>query len=422
MAEDHRNYTKYRWVVLIASCAINLCIGSLYAWSVFAGPLAERLSEITGSKVASLAVVFTIVNSIGPITMIAGGMITDRLGPKWVVFAGGLLFGAGMVLTGLASSVAMVIVGYGLCVGLGVGLVYGCTVSNSVKFFPDKRGLAGGLTTAFYGISSMLVPPIANLLINHFDVATAFKGLGIVMMIVICGAAFFIRPCPRDFRPDGWNPTAASQKKSLSEKNWQGMLQDPIFYMLILMLCCGAFSGLMVISQASLVAQRMIGLSVTAAAAAVSFLALNNTIGRVLAGYISDKIGAPRTILAVFILSACGLMLLFFAGAGQVGQFYAGISIVGLCFGAIMGIFPGVTAYQFGGKHNSVNYGIMYIGFAAAGFFGPMIMSGIYESTGNYQNAFVVAAGLAGVGMILTILYMKSKILAGKPIQSGKVQ
>lgn len=420
MTKDIQNYTKYRWVVLVASCLINLCIGSLYAWSVFAGPLAEHLSEITGVKVASLAVIFTIANSVGPITMISGGTINDRLGPKWVVFAGGLLFGTGMIVSGLASSVGMVIVGYGLCVGLGVGLVYGCTVSNSVKFFPDKRGLAGGLTTASYGISSVLVPPIANMLINHFDVTTAFKGLGVVMMITICVAAFFIRPCPKDFVPAGWNPLATGQKKSIADKNWQGMVKDPTFYLLIFMLSCGAFSGLMVISQASLVAQRMIGLSVAAATTCVSVLALNNTIGRVLAGYISDKIGAPRTILAVFILSACGLMVLFIAGAGQVGLFYVGISIVGLCFGSIMGIFPGVTAYQFGAKNNSVNYGIMFIGFAAAGFFGPMIMSNIYESTGNYHNAFIVAAGLAVVGIILTMAYMKSKSVFGNTTEEKR--
>ena len=414
MSKEAQNYSKNRWVVLIASCLINLCIGSLYAWSVFAGPLAEHLSAVMGTKVASLAVVFTIANSVGPITMISGGTINDRLGPKWVVFAGGILFGAGMILTGFATNFSMVVIGYGLCVGLGVGLVYGCTISNSVKFFPDKRGLAGGLATASYGVSSVLVPLIANMLINRFDVTIAFKGLGIVMMVTICLAAFFIRPCPKDFKPDGWNPTIANQKKSFPDKNWQEIIKDPIFYILILMLSCGAFSGLMVISQASLVAQRMIGLSVAAATTAVSVLALNNTLGRVLAGYISDKIGATKTILAVFILSACGLMVLFLAGAGQVGLFYVGISIVGLCFGSIMGIFPGVTAHQFGAKNNSVNYGIMFIGFAAAGFFGPTIMSNIYENSGNYHNAFIVAACLAVVGIILTLIYMKSNSMTKK--------
>ena len=87
---------KRRWLVLAASCLINLCIGSLYAWSVFAGPMAERLSALTGRTVADLAIVFTLVNSVGPITMISGGAINDRLGPRWVIILGGLLFGLGM--------------------------------------------------------------------------------------------------------------------------------------------------------------------------------------------------------------------------------------------------------------------------------------------------------------------------------------
>jgi MFS transporter, OFA family, oxalate/formate antiporter len=401
------NLTKYRWVILAASCLINLCIGSLYAWSVFAGPLADHLSTVTGTTITSLAIVFTIANSVGPITMISGGAIMDKLGPKWVIMAGGVLFGSGMILSGFAASVPMVMIGYGLGVGLGVGMVYGCTVSNTVKFFPDRRGLAGGATTASYGISSVLVPPVANLLINHFDVTLAFKILGIAMMVIICIPAFLVIPCPKEYKPDGWEPSIAERKRSVPDKNWKAMLKDPLFYIMILTLSCGAFSGLMVISQASLVAQRMVGMSVAAATTVVSFLALNNTVGRILAGTLSDKIGAANTIFMVFILSVTGLLLLYLTGTGAVVLFYIAISIVGIGFGSIMGIFPGFTAMQFGAKNNSVNYGIMFIGFATAGIFGPMIMSYIFEKSGSYQSAFIVAAGLALTGIFLISVYKK---------------
>lgn len=139
------NLTKKRWIILVASCLINLCIGSLYAWSVFATPMAEYLTMITGNEVKGLAIIFTIANSVGPVTMISGGAINDKLGPKWVIFIGGLLFGGGMILSGFATSIGMLTMTYGLGVGLGVGMVYGCTVSNSVKFFPDRKGLIGGM-------------------------------------------------------------------------------------------------------------------------------------------------------------------------------------------------------------------------------------------------------------------------------------
>ena len=177
-----KKLTSRRWLILIASCLINLCIGSVYAWSVFAKPEAAWLSTFGRELTAGdLSIVFTVANSVGPITLISGGFINDRLGPKWVIFSGGLLFGAGMILSGFATALWQLVIFYGLFCGLGIGLVYGCTISNSVKFFPDKRGLIGGIATASYGISSVLIPPAANALIS---------GKGVKMAFIILGAAF----------------------------------------------------------------------------------------------------------------------------------------------------------------------------------------------------------------------------------------
>lgn len=404
------NLTKKRWLVLAASCMINIIIGSLYAWSVFAQPMATYLSELTGTEIRNLAIVFTVANSVGPISMISGGFVNDRLGPRNVVLLGGALFGAGMILSGFATSVAMLLITYGLGVGLGMSLIYGCTVSNTVKFFPDKRGLVGGLTTASYGISSVLVPPIANALNLAVGVTSSFKILGIASAVIILLLSVFAIRCPADFVPEGWAPSAAGNTAARQEKNWKLMLRDPIFYSMILMLCCGAFSGMMVISQASPVAQQMIGMSVSAAATAVSVLALFNTAGRLLAGVLSDQIGSVVTMCVFFVLSAVGAVLLSFSGIGNVVLFYIGISAIGLGFGAIMGVFPGFTASQFGAKNNSVNYGIMFIGFAAAGYFGPTIMASIYAAQGQYRTAFFVSAALSCAGILLTFLYrMQSK-------------
>lgn len=397
--------TKRRWLILAASCLINLCIGSLYAWSVFAQPMAEHLSALTGTEINNLAIVFTVANSVGPVSMISGGAVNDRLGPRRVILLGGAIFGLGMVLSGFASSVTMLLITYGLGVGLGMSFVYGCTVSNTVKFFPDKRGLVGGLTTASYGVSSILIPPVANALNQTFGVTSSFKILGIATAAIVLLLSIFVSRCPIGFLPDGWVPPAAETEKTRPEKNWREMLSDPIFYSMILMLCCGAFSGMMIISQASPVAQKMIGMSVSSAATAVSVLALFNTAGRLLAGVLSDRISSIMTMRVFFVVSVVGAGLLAFSGFGNVGRFYLGISAIGLGFGAIMGVFPGFTAAQFGAKNNSVNYGIMFIGFAAAGYFGPTIMTAVYSSQGGYKGAFLISGLLAIVGLLLTVLY-----------------
>lgn len=395
--------TKKRWLILGACCLINLCIGSLYAWSVFAVPMAAHLSELTGTHIASLAIIFTVANAVGPVTMISGGFVNDKLGPKWVVLVGGLLFGAGMILSGFTKSVGALMVTYGLGVGLGVGLVYGCTVSNAVKFFPDRSGFAGGLSTASYGISSVIVPLVANALISRMDVTAAFKWLGLAMLIPICACAFIMDPCPPGFKPDGWEPPVR-QASAAGGKNWKAMLRDPIFYVMILTLCCGAFSGLMIISQASPIAQNMVGMTATQAATAVSVLALFNTAGRIIAGYTSDKIGTVNTIKLVFVLSMAAQIGLCLGGS-SVAVFYGCLCAAGLAFGSIMGVFPGFTAAQFGAKYNGVNYGIMWIGFAAAGYFGPTIMSSLYLSSGSYAVSFLCAAALSALGLALIFLY-----------------
>ena len=410
--EQQKKLTKKRWLVLIASCLVNLCIGSLYAWSVFAAPMAEHFNTLAGKTMtaADLAIVFTLANSIGPVTLISGGYINDRLGPKWVIFAGGVMFGIGMFFSGFATGLPMLLVGYGLGCGLGMGLAYGCTISNSVKFFPDKRGLIGGIATASYGISSVLIPPVAKALIESTGVLSSFRVLGIVFLVLICGCALLIEKCPENFIPYGYENKKDEGKiktagKQAEDQDWKQMLSQPIFYVMILMLTCGAVFGLMMISQVFSIAETMIKMTVAAATAVVSILALFNAAGRVLAGYISDIIGRINTLTIMLIMAVGSLFLLITCGEGDAVKFFFGVSVIGLCFGAFMGVFPGFTADQFGAKHSSVNYGIMFIGFAAAGYLGPTIMGKVYAATGSYKPAFWIAIGLAVLGLLLSFAY-----------------
>lgn len=401
------NYSKKRWLILTASCVINLCIGSLYAWSVLAGPMAEYLSVLNNVTLTprDLSIVFIIANSVGPITMISGGKINDTLGPKTVIFVGGLMFGGGMFLSGFAKSIGFLIVTYSLLLGLGLGMVYGATISTAIKFFPDRRGLVGGLTTATFGISSVIIPPIAAMIIANSGPTAAFKIIGAFFTVAICGSATFMEKCPPHFVPAGWTPPAQSKSSKVVNKDWKAMLQEPLFYVMIILLTCGAFAALMFIPMIAPMAKNMMRMSVAGATAAVSTLALFNVAGRILAGVISDKIGRINTLALACVLSIGGLFLMLLASKGSIPAFYAGISIIGICFGSFMGVFPGFTADQFGPKNNSVNFGIMFIGFAIAGYFGPTILNTIYGSTQSYANAFLVAMGFSMTGLILTYVY-----------------
>ncbi|MCQ2508618.1 MAG: OFA family MFS transporter [Dorea sp.] len=404
------NLSKKRWLVLIASCLINLCIGSLYAWSVFAAPMAEYIGALKGISLtaSSLAIVFTVANSVGPVTMISGGKLNEILGTRMVVLIGGLMFGGGMFVSGFATDKTLLIIGYGLLTGLGMGAAYGCTITNTVKFFPDKKGLIGGIATASYGLSSVLMPPVANKLIDSAGVASAFKIIGIVFMILIAVCSFFIEKCPDGFVPDGYETAGQGARASApatADKNWKEMLASPVFYVMILMMTCGAFSGMMCISQTSNIAQKNIGLTPATAALMVSLLALFNAAGRVGAGYISDRIGRVATLRIALVLSLAGLGILYLCQTGQTTLFIAGIACIGMSFGSFMGVYPGFTSEQFGSRYNGVNYGIMFIGFAFAGCFGPTVMGKILGATGSYAMAFVVAGIITVCGLLLSFAY-----------------
>lgn len=204
--------TKKRWLILAVCCLANLCLGSIYTWSVFASPMASYMSSISGQSLSSadLAIVYTIANSVGPITMISGGWVNDRFGPKIVILVGGLMFGLGMVFSGFATSVSGLILSYGLIGGLGLGMAYGSTISSCIKFFPDKRGFVGGITTAVYGFSSVILPPVVTAIVERSDASTAFKIVGAVFAVVLVLCALLVQRCPDGFIPEGWTPRRSS--------------------------------------------------------------------------------------------------------------------------------------------------------------------------------------------------------------------
>ncbi|MDO5531544.1 OFA family MFS transporter [Sutterella sp.] len=392
-----------RWILLAIACAINLCAGSIYVWSVFAPALAERLTALTGETITagSLAVAFSLANAVGPVPMIAGGFVNDRIGPRWVVAGGGLLIGAGYALTGLATSPLLLVLSYGLVFGIGLGFVYGCTINATMKFFPDHRGLAGGLTTAVYGLSSVILPPVAVWLISAEGVEYALLTLALVFTVVISGGGLFLMKCPPDFvKTLGEQKRGSRPAPAREEVNWRGMLASRRFWPMILMLLSGGIPGMMVISHGLSIARELAGLSVPAAAGAVSMIALANVGGRIVAGAASDRFGRLPALCGALLLSIAGLLPLWAADGASVHLFWAGMILTGLSFGAFMGIYPGFTAEEFGGKNNSVNYGIMFLGFAFAGFVGPVAMGTLREAGLSYQTVCLMACALPLAGLV----------------------
>lgn len=276
-----------RTLLLAVFCLANLFAGSLYSWSVFSDPLAQKLSV----SAADLAFIFSVAAGINPFAMISGGWFNDRFGPKYVLTVGGLMIGAGLVLASCAESLLMLSVVYGLCFGFGVGLTYVSTLGTAMKLFPDRKGLAGGLVTMSYGLSSMCVPIAASNLIEHFGITFALLIFGLVCGSVIAAAGILsgaatsagvsheITQALAAF----WDrPLAASHSTlPVEDKNWKEMLASPVFYAMLVLFICGSTGALMLIPSAVMISMQQIGLTAQAAAGCVSALAVANTLGRV---------------------------------------------------------------------------------------------------------------------------------------------
>lgn len=404
------NLTQKRWFLLGVACLINLFAGSIYAWSVFAAPLAERLAGITGAPVTpgDLAVAFSLANGLAPIPMIFGGADNDRFGPRFVIPAGGLLMGAGLWFSGHAGSVSELVLTYGLFFGLGLGLVYGAAVNTTMKFFPDRRGLVGGLTTGAYGISSVLLPPVAAHWIAAYGITTALELVGTAVGAVIVAGGLLLRACPPDFRPEGFVPAQTPGVAAGAQRDWRGMLRSREFLPMLLLLTCGATAGMMVISQGFTIAKTQMGLDVAAASMAVSFVALANTFGRLSAGAASDYLGRVRTLGLGLAVAIAGLGLLSLAGPDAAALFYLGLLSLGFSFGCFMGVYPGFTAQVFGSRNNSVNFGIMFAGFAIAGLLGPTLMKTLLANGFTLTHCYATAAAISATGFAAIAVYRRA--------------
>lgn len=397
MPNSHYN----RWLILISSLIVNVCIGSAYAWSVYQKPLMDVLQSSTSET--SLA--FTISLSSIPLAMIVAGKIQDVYGPKLVILTGGIIFGLGILGAGFSTSLTTLYVTYGLLSGVGIGVVYACTVANTVKFFPDKRGMASGLVVAGFGSGALLIAPLSSWLIEQYDVMSTFKGLGVAYAIIIAIAVIFIKAAPADYCPEGWSPPATNAGGAgvFEDKNWREMLADPIFYVLFCIYVIGTVSGLMFMGHASPIAQEVIHVTPAMAATAVGFMALANSAGRIFWGWASDKLGRFNALFTMLSLS--GLAMLTMTQINTYLPFVVILMLVVFCFGGVMGCFPSITADSFGPKNLGMNYGIIFLAYGLSGFIGPRLAARIKElNNGDYTMAFIIAAVLSAFGLILTYI------------------
>lgn len=390
--------------MVMAGTGLNLALGILYAWSVFAKQLAESVERGGfGWTKTQATLPYTIAIACFALMMVPAGRLQDRLGPRLVASAGGVLTGAGLLVASFATpaSIAPAIVGFGLLAGTGFGLGYAAATPAAVKWFPpEKKGLVTGVVVAGFGIAPVYIAPLSKHLLATLGVSASFRILGLAFLVVATGFAQLIADPARPASPAPRAGGAAAAVRP--ERTWREMIRTPMFYMLWIQYACAATAGLMIIGHMAKIVAVQSGDTVKVGFVFVALLAAFNAGGRIAAGVISDYIGRVVTIGIVCIMQAA--MMFFFPSFTTVPGFTLGAAVVGFSYGACLSLFPATTADQWGTKNMGLNYGVLFTAWGVGGVIGPTLAGRIADRTGSYAGAYDVAGLLLMAAFVLAML------------------
>jgi len=417
-----------RWFVALGGALLMACLGTVYAWSVFTQPLQAAFgwSSAETTLAFSLAIFFLGVGAV------AGGRWQDRAGPRRVALAGALLWAAANLLAGLGTArlgAPWLYATYGVLGGLGLGLGYVTPVAAVTKWFPDRRGMGGGVVVMGFGLGAFLYAHLVRAL-PAFARASAeaarvlseraagrpaaapgvadavlatFTGTGLALAVLGAAGAALMRNPPA-------TPAALARPGGGVELPPSRMVRTPQFWAAWSMLFLNVFAGILFISNAVPIMRELTGAAPAAAAATYGTIALANALGRLAWGSLSDRIGRRAALTLIYLLQVA-----VFLAVGHVHLLWAVallFAVVLACYGGGFGVMPPLVADWFGTRHLGANYGYVLLAWGAAGLAGPGFVAWVKDHRGGYAAALPVTAGLLAVATLLP--------LASRPPGAGR--
>ncbi len=390
-----RPLTNRRFVIL-GAVLVQLCLGAIYAWSVFTPALLSA-----GWSKTETQIVFSLGLASFAVVMVWAGKRLDTFGPRRLTIMGGLTLGAGYVLAGLLGATFFwpVAICIGLVGGAGIGLAYVVPIAVGIRWFPDKKGLVTGLSVAGFGFGAMGWIKLAGAwggLIADFGLADTFIIYGVLFAgLVLLGAVWMVFP-PEGLLPEGHTPPRDADPSGENGLRSAEMIKTPQFLLIFLTFAISAGVGLMTIGLMKIYpmeALKAAGLDEAAASAAAGtamavFFSLANGIGRIAWGVVSDKIGRRNAIL-IMVLTQAAVIPAFTSMAGTPALLYLGSALIGFNFGGNFALFPTITADAFGAKTVGENYPLVFLAYGVGGVAGPLL-GGKLGDAGNFPLAFTI--------------------------------
>ncbi len=419
-----------RWAIATCAVIVMILAGTVYAWSNFTQPLIAAF----GWSSTQTSLVFGITIFAFSAGCVAGGRRQDRIGPRKVAVTGMLLWGIGNVLAAAGPhDVLWWDLTYGLLGGFGNGMAYIAPVATLTKWFPERRGLAGGLVVMgfglgafFYGFMLKAIPAYVTAAGNAgayadakkaaaiaglpFDapahalgsadlrtIATIFVASGLTYAIVGCGAALMLRNPPAGYTAGIPLGAPAGNGASLTPAE---MLRRPQFYVLWLLYFINVVAGIMVVSNAVPIIRELISYGITnpdvlrtlsgTAVSAYAFVAVFNALGRVLWGALSDRIGRTVALTCIYAIQAATFFAL--PGFHSVPLVLFAFAIILAAYGGAIGPMPAFTADHFGTRFHGQNYGYVLTASGIGALVGPSIAGVVKDATGSYTGAIAPMA------------------------------
>lgn len=401
---------KGRWMQLVLGVICMMAAANIqYAWTLFVPKIAETYKW----ELAAIQWTFTIFVLVQTWLTPFEGWLVDRLGPRWLVLFGGLLTGGAWVVYSYADSLNMYYLG-AVIAGLGVGCVYSTAINNAIKWFPDKRGLAVGLTAGGYGIGSALtIIPIDNM-IRAGMFKEAFFYFGLAQGAIIMLAALLLRAPRKGEVPKSTRIVQSAHDYTLGEA-----MKTPLFYLLFLMFVLTVTGGLMAVAQLGPIAKDLkvkdvpidLGFIVMAALPLALFLdRVMNGISRPLFGWVSDHIGRENTMFLAFMIEGLGILALSKLGSNPI-WFVILSGMVFLAWGEVYSLFSATSADAFGTKHIGAIYGVLYCAKGVAALLVPY-GNVITKATGSWTTVLYGVACFDILAALTALLVLKPVLRA----------
>jgi OFA family oxalate/formate antiporter-like MFS transporter len=408
----HPSRIPNRWIQLIAGIFAMMAVANLqYAWTVFTKPIQAHMHASLFDVQWTITLFIALETWLVPFE----GYLVDRIGPRFMLGVGALAVGLGWIGSGEAESLRSLYFWYGLA-GVGAGMVYGGTIGNALKWFPDHRGLCVGFTAGAYGVGTALtIIPVSNML-KASGYQHTFIVWGIIQGFVVLAAALFLAKPPMGWTPPGWKEKEAKIKAKVKtaavDMTPLQMLRQPSFYVVYLMMTMLAFGGIVVTVQLSPIAvsyhvdKVIVAFGMTALVLAIEIDRILNGLTRPFWGWVSDHIGRENAIFISFVLEAFAV----FALLRLISHPIWFIALSGLCFfawGNIYSLFPSITADLYGKKWATTNYGIVYTAKGLATLFAAPGAAWLFEKTGSWTKVFWAMIACDLVAAFMALLWLK---------------